>query len=547
MKAIKAAVSVLLAFSLLFTGIVMSTAAEPTAAVQQTEEKTGNDLFWHRLGYNILDYLLNTVVGAIGAIIPNPDWEMAEEYVSENLCVGTSTFLDEPAENAKWSLGYSSASLLTGNELDGKHYVGGTIRFYDKVATEVYDDLRVRTIAVDDGSGRGITVFAVIDAYGLANSDVREIRSRLASYAAEKNIVSINVSVLHQHSAVDTFGMNGNIYAAAFLNPILNLLGVKTTNGKNADYMENLFNVTAQSVKNAVGNMTTGKMYFSKVDVTDYIWDRRNPQVNDTNLNRFRFVPDNGSRDTWLVTSIIHCVGNSSERSELTGDYPYYVEKVINSEADANMIMLMGAQQSNSMRRNTTTVEGFYSGMPYLEVLSKFGTSLGKKLVAIDNSTETEVAPLLNIKHKEINLRIDNNVMLVAGKCGLFTNKVVKTDTNKFEVVTEIGYMELGTDLAFAMIPGELAPEIAYGGCLEGEDAWNYGTWDYPYIKDLARDGRELRVLGLTNDQVGYIVPDNNFMSMLAEESQSVEFVSLGKNTASTIVGGMSELINSID
>ena len=47
---------------------------------------------------------------------------------------------------------------------------------------------------------------------------------------------------------------------------------------------------------------------------------------------------------------------------------------------------------------------------------------------------------------------------------------------------------------------------------------------------------RDLYVLGLANDQIGYIVPDNDYMSMLHSDSKSIEFVSLGKTTASRIV-----------
>ena len=99
--------------------------------------------------------------------------------------------------------------------------------------------------------------------------------------------------------------------------------------------------------------------------------------------------------------------------------------------------------------------------------------------------------------------------------------------------------MEIGENLAFAIIPGELAPEIAYGGCLGADYSWSGEDWDYPSFQEIVTENagdRELHVLGLANDQIGYIVPDNNYIAMLHEDSGSIEFVSLGKTTASRIV-----------
>ena len=60
-------------------------------------------------------------------------------------------------------------------DIIGKLFVAGTIAFDDKTATSVVDDLKVRTFALNDNSGTGTAVFAVVDSYGLALGDVREI------------------------------------------------------------------------------------------------------------------------------------------------------------------------------------------------------------------------------------------------------------------------------------------------------------------------------------------------------------------------------------
>lgn len=536
MKKFKKALSVFLVLSLLFA-LPFQVGAIDVEGVKKSASKAF---------YNSVQVVLDSLVSGLAALNKTPEgWKSLEETDNTGFMAGTEKFLSKPAEDARFSLGYDSRSLLenAGNVV-GEMYIGGSIALKKKFATEVVDDLKVRTAAVSDGSGRGISVFVVLDAYGLSLPDTREIRARLSSLTEEKNINSITVCTLHQHSAVDTLGMNGNIWEMALLNPLRSLFSRKTENGKNERYMENLFETCVKSVESAVSSLTPGKLFYGKADQTEYLRDKRAPFVEDEFFNRFRFVPDDGSRETWLVTSEIHCVGNGAAGTAVTGDYPYYAEKVINEEADANVMFVLGAEQSTTQNWNENTVTNFSEeGMTRLEKMAGFGDSLGRHLMKI--TEETEVAPLLNIKYKQIVLPIDNPILLLAGKAGIFEPLVVKTENGEFGVLTEIGYLELGEDLAFAIIPGELAPELAYGGCLGADESWTGTDWSYPSYAETvaAKNGRSLKVLGLANDQVGYIVPDNNFMAMLAPESSSIELVSLGARTASTLTRGFEDLV----
>ncbi|MBR2316207.1 MAG: hypothetical protein IKA56_06135 [Clostridia bacterium] len=485
--------------------------------------------------FNIVDRLMDIALDYItDFMVTPPSWESGE--VPEGFMAGTETFTKEADKNGKWLLGYDSRSLLPENKEDiiGKLFVAGTIAFDDKTATSVVDDLKVRTFALNDNSGTGTAVFAVVDSYGLALGDVREIRMRLADFAKANNINSITVSVLHQHSAVDTFGMNGNIAKMVLLNPIKVWQGMETENGKNDEYMESLYETCVASIKEAVGNMTEGDMFVGTADASEYIYDKRQPYVTDPNFTRFRFVPDNGEKETWIVTSAIHCTGNGAAGTDITGDYPYYAEEVINAKADANVAFVLGAELCVTQERNENTVVDYREDMTRLEATAGFGRSIGNALTEIEG--EKKVAPLLNIRYKETKVEIDNGVLLLAGKAGVFENIIV-SENGRYSVLTEVGYMELGEDMAFAIIPGELAPELAYGGTLSAQYAWSGEEWAYPSLAEIVEDsGRELYVLGLANDQIGYILPGNDYMPMLYEESQSIEFVSLGENTAATIV-----------
>lgn len=495
--------------------------------------------------YRFVDKALDALVGGITALITEPrEWDAKKDYVSENFYEGLSAdeFLDAPAEGAEWKLGYSNASILTGKELEDEHYVGGSLSVTKKLATAQYDDQKVRTIAISDG--RGISIFAVIDSFGLPNNEVRVIREKFQAYADENNldITSINISVLHQHSCVDTFGLNGDIIGALFTASIKNLLGLELPSGKNKNYMENLYKVTVDSMINAVNDMKTGKLYFGTLDISEYIKDKRAPKVFDGNLNRLRFVPDaENAAETWIVNVPMHCVGNGAAGTELTGDYPYYMEKYINEKAGANFMQILGAELAitseypEDLVREEADIAKFGHG--YAGIVA-YGKLLGELACSVKDSEE--VAPILNIRFTEVFMPINNSIFKLAARGGLLTNTVVKNGFD-YETPTEIGYAEFGTTLAVAIIPGELAPEIAFGGAIAAEDSWDGKKWNYSSFAEVT--DRKLLVFGITNDQVGYMMTDNDWRSYLTENE---EIVSTGPRAGAIVADAYLNLYNEV-
>ena len=563
-KVISLLLSVVMVFTVFSVALTSSVMAADTAEITASESAAVMSIdlgglkiptSWDELGnvllkslYNVADQLIDVILKGLNKKIPAVQFEKKENFTREMFFEGMEDYLSTPAANAVWSLGYGSASLQTGDELDGKHYVGGSLSFpKTKAATEIYDDQRVRVIAVNDGSGRGTIVFASLDAFGLSYPDVRGIRKELADFATANNIVGINISVLHQHSCVDTFGMNGDLVKMIFTNPALNVINntfgtdYKLLNGQNESFMEHLYDVTVDSIKQAVNSMTTGKMYYSEIESGEFIHDKREPMVYDTKVHRFRFVPDNGTKETWLCNMAIHCVGNGAAGTAITGDYPYYIEQEVN-KAGANYIQIQGAELAITTSHSSLDIP---EGTPRLESLKIYGTALGKHIVESD-AAETEVAPLLNYRMKEYTVPVTNQILAFAGKLGALTNKVVATDDNntELEVVTELGYLEFGTELAVAVIPGELEPAIAYGGYLDAENSWTGTDFDYPTLQEIVGADKELLVFGLTNDQIGYILEDNDYSSILSGVNE--EIVATGCSAGSTTINAFEELVDSI-
>ena len=216
---------------ILSVAMIFSATSLPVLAA---DEYTASEITLNTLGEKVLQGLVGIIAGLIKA--PNK-WLSEEKYFETTELYDTKTEFTDDAQADSWSLGYASDSLQTGNELEC--YVGGSLAVTKKLATEVLDDQRVRTVAISDG--RGTHVFVALDCFGFASSEVYKVRNMLADFAEDNNIVSINISALHQHSCVDTFGMNGDLVAALFLSPIRNILGIPNPSGQNEAFMNNLY------------------------------------------------------------------------------------------------------------------------------------------------------------------------------------------------------------------------------------------------------------------------------------------------------------------
>ena len=530
-----------------FTAILLSLAVLMSAFAIPAYAGTEVTSDVERGFYRFVDGLLDVIVGGITNLIVEPrSFVDKDDYVSKNFYEGNSPeeFIKVPAADAVWMVGYDNSSIKTGKELLEEHYVGGSLSITKKLADEVRDDQKIRTVAISDG--RGISIFASIDTFGLANNEVRIIREKFQAYADSQNwdITSINISALHQHSCVDTLGLNGDLVGALFTSSFRNLLGMELPSGKNKGFMENLYEVSVQSMIDAVNDMQTGKLYFGTADATEYIREKRDPVVFDSNLNRIRFVPDaEGERETWIINLPIHCVGNGAAGTMVTGDYPYYMEEYINKNAKANFMMILGAELAISSEYPEDLIADPY----YLEKypddegyarLVSFGYLLGELAASIDN--DEEIKPILSIRFKETFVTVNNSIFKLAARGGLLTNAVVK-DGLDYQTPSEVGYMELGNKLAIAIMPGELAPEIAFGGAVSAEDSWLGTEWNYTAFADAT--DRKLIVFGITNDQIGYILTDNDWRSYLTENE---EIVSTGPQAGGIIASAYLELYNEI-
>ena len=131
-------------------------------------------------------------------------------------------------------------------------------------------------------------------------------------------------------------------------------------------------------------------------------------------------------------------------------------------------------------------------------------------------------------------------ILKLAAREGLISTTIARKGSDYY-VVTELGYMELGNRLGVVIVPGEISPELLWGGVIEKEKTWTGKSWDYePFEKTAGIE--KLLCFGLANDQIGYILPDNDYRSMFTE-NEEINVVS--KTAGSTFVNAFIDLVGS--
>ena len=567
----------------LVSALIFSFTATPAFAADAGE--TVKTFFKDALTKTI-GFVMETLTGAINGSVSDDDTAVAEkDFTLTDFYSGTKTLLSRPAEGARWALGYDSQSLVPENRDEYNLYLGGFMDlkngFSNKVK-DVYDDMKVRTIALSDSSGRGTAVFATIDCIGMTNTDIRDIRAMLSDFAKENNINSINIFSTHCHSCIDTQGLWTDNVKTIFKNLFSAYTGFGTPKkGTDPKYMQFLFEKVSLSVKNAVSSMKTGELTISKKDIGAEYFNNKNRTTATavmSDLTKFTFTPDDGSTPTIIANMAAHpdIVGLPTDQDDsngqvLSGDYVYYIGETLN-KAGYNFMFFNGAICGIYIGRGPSNDNVELERR--VDISVRYGREIGRMLLAM-NMTEDEikndsflsvtgdseedmnrsgytlwykdwkpveakkVEPLLNVRLKSVRPTVTNNVILFAGKLRLVNHTMLKSAKGETKVATEIGFVQIGSQ-KIVMMPGEISQDLVAGGAsLTKEGSINRKDFTEKTVYELF--GEDTIVFGLANDAIGYVVPDNDYcMGLVFDHYQ--ETLSLGKTTASFLMSEYSAL-----
>lgn len=449
--------------------------------------------------------------------------ERPTNEIQNNFLEGSEIFIDE-AIAEYWSVGFSRRSLTPTDINETRYFLGGYLKFPAQEVTGIVDDLCVRAVVLDDNSGRGAAAFAWIDAVGFMNADIKAIREKLSDITGDGMLLSIDVGSTHSHSAIDTQGLWGNI----------------PNSGRNENYINTVIEKTADAIREAYNNKTDGTLYYSSRTCPEMFYDGRAPYSIDEKIHLFRFVPnDTAKKEIYITNFGAHPVNLDRSNSELSGDFPYYVEQAVNAEKNADFIFIQGAI-GGAIYINTDQRVGISNELTAFEKMQEYSLIVAEILYDLAKNGK-EVEPILNVAHAQVDFEVNNFIFLLAERAGLCNVKAFKED-NRIYLTSEIGLIEIGKNIKIIEAPGEVMPELVYGGFYSADNAFNGTDYDYPALNTYFEADEEVLVFGLCNDAVGYIVPDNDY-SASNKEGHYEETVSTGSFTASAFSKAFAKLI----
>jgi hypothetical protein len=403
-----------------------------------------------------------------------------------------------------------------------------------RAANGIHDDLWARAIIWDDSAS--VVGLVVLDAIGLFSDDVIAVRKLLAGRVPE--IDHLIIASTHCHEVPDLMGMWGESQFKSGVNP---------------EYRNMVMQKAVDAVCAAYHGRKPASLEVAQIDSVrkDLIDDGRMPDVYDDGIRLMRVLdrsdgtlmgllvnhgnhPETaGSKNLLITSDIVHYLRDGIERGI------YYDDEMKRNGAGGTVIFMNGA------------VGGIMSGM----WVATYDPWMQTTFAADDNSFDKVRAqgyrladtilwqleqgdwnrihdPSIRLHAKSVELLLQNRLFRLGAIAGVFDRGFVG-----FRAVrSEINLLAIGPAW-FLTIPGEINPEIVNGGIETPEGAdFNISPVEVPPIRQMMKGDINF-VIGLANDEVGYIMPKTHWdekppFTYGETEAPYGEINSLGPETA---------------
>ncbi len=424
--------------------------------------------------------------------------------------------------------------------------------------------------------GESTIALVSLDLIGWFFDDVQKIREM--AVAEGLDVDHILVHATHQHEGPDTMGIWG---------PSI------TKSGYNEEYAEQVRQATVESIRQALEVTKPVSMVSGTVDVSTFneekgvrnvIQDKRDPWVIDELLHAAQFIAEDGSTVGTLVNWGNHPEALAHKNLLITSDYVHALRETVESGSQwetaggidgvGGTCVFLNASVGGMMTPlgvEVTDPDGSTWSDASFEKADAIGQLVGEMALEALNSGQAVENPKLSFRAKTFYSPIDNIALQAMWLVGTLDRGAYNydtgedlTDENVPEVRTEIDVIEVGP-IQMLTVPGELLPELAIGGYdgshINAPDAELFdpkgsnppniaNAPEGPYLKDRMT-GESKWIIGLANDEIGYIIPEYNFklhetMPYLdeADGDHYEETRSLGPNIATQLDQEAEALLN---
>lgn len=401
------------------------------------------------------------------------------------------------ATGEEWIIGFGSSEIALPEDTDAPLYMGG----YSTGAEPegILDLQRASAVWLSTRKTDGILLIGV-DCVGLGSDTVADIRTALSDFAKETGCAKIAVYATHTHAGIDTLGLWGPV----------------AQNGKNAAFMEQLVNAAVTAAKAAYDSRTSGTLYFGQTETSGMQSDSRDPQVYDSTMYQLRFSPTETDRSgVRLIFFSAHAESLRGDNRLISRDFPGAMADSVRAACGDDMLFIPGAIGGLIMTpvlldpAEAETNPDFYA-----DNCLETGKQLAEYALSI--TEETAVSPSLSYADTNCEIPLDNTLFYYYKFLGILGNPIKRGSDSMtgYALITQCAAMQLGEDITVALLPGEVFPELIYESYTAANADHTLSAETLPSLSAIAaKHGvKNLLIGGLCNDELGYILPPDNYL-----------------------------------
>ncbi len=373
-------------------------------------------------------------------------------------------------------------------------------------AAGVHDPLMARAVVFKQGEKKLALVTAAV--VGLQYPFVRNLRTTLTDF------YYVMASATHNHEGPDTMGLWGP-------SPF--------RTGIDEAYMELLTERMVAAVRAADSAAVPARAAFGSAQDDTLVRDSRLPEVKDGVLRTLVIsAVDDNRRLGVLLQFSSHPEAMGSDNTQITADFPGFAVAKLKQAWGCPVAYFTGAvgglmAPPRDIWKNSA---GELLREGQFEYCQAYGEAVADlALRAAQSAAPIELTPL-QASSKTIAVPLANPLYKMARSMGILKRDgrvwmgdpeqlgelmTPKDRAREPAAETEVAYLRLG-ELHVACIPGEIYPEMVYGTYQDPVEA-NVDFPEAPLEKCVAEilPGPRWLLLGLANDELGYILPRRQF------------------------------------
>jgi len=359
-----------------------------------------------------------------------------------------------------------------------------------RAAFSVHDPIWARAIVFEKNGRRAMVI--ACDVVGYLYPRVVKLREKI------EGVDQVIFASTHCHSAPDTVGLWG---------PFPGISGLSET------YLKQFESGVLECARKAIAARVPATLVAASAHVEGVCKDIRPPDIrNETAVSLVARGRD-GKAVAAVVNFAMHPEGMGGKSRAVTSDYVHYLREAVERDFPGAVAVFisadLGGMQTPDVKERT-----------WAEIQRCGETIAARSKASLDGAPEVAV-PEVKFETRKVEFPLRNKNFLKAYQMGMLGKDVAWTlreQQGEFLLKSEVSALRLG-EIMFVTVPGEALPEV-------GKEVF------------ALMNARHKFLVGLGQDEIGYILPKADFDPKKYEESMS-----LGPETAPTLLDALKQLL----